>query len=56
MAEIFIDSLVFLLCGIGAFLCWAAKGFKTRFRDELPGRNVGDVVKLFKCLDSPCQF
>ena len=33
--DIFVDVLIYILCVIGAFLCWAAKGFKTKFKDEL---------------------
>jgi hypothetical protein len=49
--DIFIDVLVYLLCVIGAFLCWAAKGFKTKFKDELSDnhkiRNEFIAVILF---------
>jgi len=50
--DIFIvDVLVYLLCLIGAFLCWVAKGFKTKFKDELSEnhkiRNEFVAVILF---------
>ena len=49
--DIFIDVLVYLLCVIGAFLFWAAKGFKTTFKDELSDnhkiRNEFIAVSLF---------
>jgi hypothetical protein len=52
--EIFIDVFVYILCVIGAFLCWAAKGFKTKFKDELPEnhriRNEFIAVILFLIL------
>jgi len=49
--DVFIDVLVYLLCVIGAFLCWAAKGFKTKFKNELSDdhkiRNEFIAVILF---------
>jgi hypothetical protein len=49
--DIFIDVFVYVLCVIGAFLCWAAKGFKTKFKDELSDdhkiRNEFMAVILF---------
>ena len=52
--DIFVDILVYLLCLIGAFLCWAAKGFKTKFKDELSEnhriRNEFIAVILFLIL------
>ena len=34
MDILIVDMLVYVLCLIGASLCWAAKGFKTKFKDE----------------------
>jgi hypothetical protein len=49
--DIFIDVFVYLLCVVGAFLSWAAKGFKTEFKDELSDdhkiRNEFIAVILF---------
>ena len=33
--DIFVEFLLYLLYGIGAFLSCAVKGFKTEFEDEL---------------------
>ena len=49
--DTFIEFLLYLFYGMGAFLCWAAKGFKTKFKDELSDdhkiRNASIAVILF---------
>jgi len=49
--DIFVEFVLYLLYGIGAFLSWAAKGFKTKFKDELSDdhkiRNASIAVILF---------
>lgn len=49
--DTFIEFLLYLFYGMGAFLCWAAKGFKTKFKDELSDdhkiRNASIAVIIF---------
>jgi hypothetical protein len=49
--DTFIEFLLYLFYGMGAFLCWAAKGFKTKFKEELSDdnkiRNASIAVILF---------
>ncbi len=49
--DTFIEFLLYLFYGMGTFLCWAAKGFKTKFKDELSDdhkiRNASIAVIIF---------
>ena len=49
--DTFIEFLLYLFYGMGAFFWWAAKGFKTKFKDELSDdhkiRNASIAVILF---------
>lgn len=52
--DTFVEFLLYLFYGIGAFLSWAVKGFKTNFKDELSDehkiRNASIAVILFAVL------
>ena len=48
--DTFIEFLLYLFYGMGAFLCWAAKGFKTKFKDELSDDHKIRNASIAVCL------